>query len=102
MYQRSCDMGLGVPFNIASYALLTRLVAHVCGLRPGDFIHTMGDTHVYWNHIEPLKTQLGRTPQPFPTLTINPEVNDIDGFTIEDLHLHDYNPAPGIKMDMAL
>ena len=70
MYQRSADMGLGVPFNIASYALLTRMIAHCCDLKPGDFIHTIGDAHVYLNHVEPLKIQLERTPKPFPTLEI--------------------------------
>merc|ERR1711988_1364056 len=80
MYQRSCDMGLGVPFNIASYSLLTCMVAQVCGLKPGEFVHTLGNAHVYQNHVEPLKTQLERTPRPFPILKMNPEVKDIDGF----------------------
>jgi len=102
MYQRSCDMGLGVPFNIASYALLTRIMAQVCDLKPGDFIHTMGDAHVYLNHVEPLKIQLKREPRPFPTLTMNPNVKDINAFTVEDFKLEGYNPHPAIKMSMAV
>ena len=94
MYQRSCDMGLGVPFNIASYSLLTRMIAQVCDLKPGDFIHIMGDSHVYLNHIEPLKEQLERTPRPFPTLNINPEVKDIDGFQFSDFGAHCELPRP--------
>jgi len=77
MYQRSCDMGLGVPFNIASYSLLTCMVAQVCDLKPGDFVHTLGNAHVYSNHIEPLEQQLQRTPRPFPVLKLNPELLDI-------------------------
>merc|ERR1711939_1296994 len=92
MYQRSCDMGLGVPFNIASYGLLTCLLAHVTGLKRGDFVHNMGNTHVYKNHIEPLKTQLERTPRPFPILRINPDVKDIDGFKASDFEILGYNP----------
>merc|ERR1719336_3586208 len=87
MYQRSCDMGLGVPFNIASYSLLTCMMAQVCGLKPGEFVHTMGNAHVYQNHVEPLLTQLERTPRPFPVLQINPDVKDIDGFTFSDFKL---------------
>ena len=102
MYQRSCDLGLGVPFNIASYALLTRLVAQVCGLQAGDFVHICGDTHVYANHVEPLKEQLARTPNPFPTLNINPAVKDIDGFTFADFELVGYKPQATIKMEMAV
>jgi len=102
MYQRSCDMGLGVPFNIASYALLTIMVAQVCGLKPGEFVHTMGNAHVYQNHIEPLKTQLERTPRPFPVLKVNPEVKDIDGFQAADFELVGYNPHAKIAMDMAV
>ena len=99
MYQRSCDMGLGVPFNIASYSLLTLLVAQVCGLKPGDFVHTMGDCHVYKNHIEPLKQQqLMRDPKHFPKLYINPNVENMDEFKFEDLVLKDYEPHPIIKM----
>merc|ERR1711985_75480 len=77
---RSADMGLGVPFNIASYALLTCMMAQVCGLKPGEFIHQMGNTHVYLNHEDPLKVQLERTPRPFPILKINPDVKDLDSF----------------------
>ena len=78
MHQRSVDMGLGVPFNIASYALLTCLIAHVCNLQPGEFIHTIGDAHVYFNHVDALKEQLKRTPRPFPKLKIKRDVDDID------------------------
>jgi len=102
MYQRSCDMGLGVPFNIASYSLLTCMMAQVCGLRPGDFVHTMGNTHVYKNHVEPLKTQLERTPRPFPVLRVNPDVKDIDGFKASDFELLGYNPHGKIAMEMAV
>uniref|UniRef100_A0A7S1KUV1 Bifunctional dihydrofolate reductase-thymidylate synthase n=1 Tax=Alexandrium catenella TaxID=2925 RepID=A0A7S1KUV1_ALECA len=102
MYQRSCDMGLGVPFNIASYSLLTCMVAQVCGLKPGDFVHTMGNAHVYKNHVEPLKTQLERTPRPFPVLRTNPDVKDIDGFQASDFELLGYNPHGKIAMEMAV
>lgn len=102
MYQRSCDMGLGVPFNIASYALLTYMIAHVCDLKPGDFIHTLGDTHVYQNHIEPLKIQISRAPKPFPKLSFKRKVENIDDFTFEDLQLDGYECHPRIKMDMAV
>jgi dihydrofolate reductase/thymidylate synthase len=102
MHQRSCDMGLGVPFNIASYALLTHMIAQVCGLRAGEFIHSMGDCHVYLNHIDALKQQLEREPRDFPTLKINPEVTDIDAFKADDFTLSDYNPHPTIAMPMAV
>jgi dihydrofolate reductase/thymidylate synthase len=102
MYQRSCDMGLGVPFNIASYSLLTCMMAQVCGLKPGEFIHSLGNAHVYENHIEPLKTQLERTPRPFPTLAINPDIKDIDGFQASDFEIIGYNPHGKIAMDMAV
>lgn len=102
MYQRSCDMGLGVPFNIASYALLTRLIAQVCGLKAGDFIHVLGDAHVYLNHIDPLKEQLEREPRDFPTLSINPDVTDIDGFTFADFTIDGYSPHKKIDMKMAV
>jgi len=102
MYQRSCDMGLGVPFNIASYSLLTCMVAQVCGLKPGEFVHTMGNAHVYQNHVEPLMTQLERTPRPFPVLRVNPDVKDIDGFQASDFELIGYNPHGKIAMDMAV
>ncbi|KAJ9510051.1 hypothetical protein QJQ45_011729 [Haematococcus lacustris] len=102
MYQRSCDLGLGVPFNIASYALLTRMVAQVCGLQPGEFVHMMGDTHVYANHVEPLKEQLRNTPRHFPTLQLNPAKTSIDSFTMDDFTLLDYQPHAAIKMKMAV
>lgn len=102
MYQRSNDMGLGVPFNIASYALLTYMVAHVCGLKPGDLIHSMGDAHVYLNHIEPLREQLRREPRPFPTLRIKRAVAEIDQFEFDDFELLGYNPMASIKMEMAV
>jgi len=102
MYQRSCDMGLGVPFNIASYSLLTLMVAQVCGLKPGEFIHTLGDAHVYQNHVDPLLTQLERTPRPFPVLKVNSEVKDIDGFTASDFELIGYSPHGKIAMEMAV
>lgn len=102
MYQRACDMGLGVPFNIASYALLTCMVAHVCGLKPGDFIYAMGDTHVYSNHVEPLKRQLLNEPMPFPVLELNSAVRDIDHFTFEDIMLKGYKSHKKVAMDMAV
>jgi dihydrofolate reductase/thymidylate synthase len=102
MYQRSCDMGLGVPFNIASYSLLTCMIAQVCGLKPGEFIHSMGNAHVYENHIEALKTQLERTPRPFPVLRINPDVKDIDSFEAKDFEILGYNPHGKIAMEMAV
>ncbi|XP_017023848.1 thymidylate synthase [Drosophila kikkawai] len=102
LYQRSADMGLGVPFNIASYALLTHMIAHVTGLKPGDFVHTMGDAHVYLNHVDPLKEQLQRTPRPFPKLVIKRKVQDIEDFRFEDFEIVDYNPYPKIQMEMAV
>ncbi|KAH8238920.1 hypothetical protein KR038_006689 [Drosophila bunnanda] len=102
LYQRSADMGLGVPFNIASYALLTHMIAHVTGLKPGDFVHTMGDTHVYLNHVDPLKEQLQRTPRPFPKLAIKRTVSDIEDFRYGDFEIVDYNPYPKIQMEMAV
>jgi len=102
LYQRSADMGLGVPFNIASYALLTYMIAHVTGLKTGDFIHTLGDTHVYLNHVEPLKEQLTRKPRPFPQLKFKRQVENIDDFTFEDLEIVGYDPYPTIKMEMAV
>ncbi|KAG7400365.1 hypothetical protein PHYBOEH_005953 [Phytophthora boehmeriae] len=103
MYQRSADMGLGVPFNIASYALLTRLVAQVTGLKPGEFIHVIGDAHVYLNHVEPLQKQLTRTPRPFPTLHINSDkTTSIDDFKFEDLEVREYRPHGTIKMAMSV
>ncbi|XP_018026159.1 thymidylate synthase-like isoform X2 [Hyalella azteca] len=102
LYQRSADMGLGVPFNIASYALLTCMIAQVTGLKPGEFLHTMGDAHVYMNHIEALQEQLLRSPRPFPTLVLNPDVMDIEKFSIDDIKVLDYNPHPKISMEMAV
>lgn len=102
MYQRSADLGLGVPFNIASYALLTYMVAHVCGLKPGELIHSMGDAHIYMNHIEPLREQLLREPTAFPTLRIKRAVTEIDQFEFDDFELLGYNPQARIKMDMAV
>ena len=102
MYQRSADMGLGVPFNIASYSLLTRMVAQVCGLKAGEFIHTIGDAHVYSNHVDALQEQLVREPRPFPKLHINLDVTDIDGFNYSDFTIEGYDPLPAIKMKMAV
>ena len=103
MYQRSADMGLGVPFNIASYALLTHLVAHVCGLKAGDFVHTIGDAHVYLNHVDALREQLERMPRAFPKLRINSsEKTDIDSFVYDDLEVVGYKPHKTIKMKMAV
>eukprot|EP01125_Pyxidicula_operculata_P021700 TRINITY_DN851_c1_g1_i2.p1 TRINITY_DN851_c1_g1~~TRINITY_DN851_c1_g1_i2.p1 ORF type:complete len:379 (+),score=82.87 TRINITY_DN851_c1_g1_i2:242-1378(+) len=102
MYQRSADMGLGVPFNIASYALLTILMAQVTDLKPGEFIHTLGDAHVYTNHVDALKEQIQRVPRKFPTLKINNPTKDIEAFEYDDLELIDYDPHPAIKMDMAV
>ncbi|CAB1110671.1 unnamed protein product [Ectocarpus sp. CCAP 1310/34] len=102
MYQRSADMGLGVPFNIASYALLTRLVAQACGLKAGDFVHTIGDAHVYVNHVGALREQLKRKPRPFPTLSINTDETDIDSFEYKHLEVKGYSPYKTIKMKMAV
>ncbi|CAL1546672.1 unnamed protein product [Lymnaea stagnalis] len=102
LYQRSGDMGLGVPFNIASYALLTCMIAHVTGLKTGDFVHTLGDAHVYVNHEEPLKLQISRQPRPFPQLVIKRQVTDIADFKVDDFEIVNYNPHPRIKMEMAV
>ena len=102
LYQRSGDIGLGVPFNIASYSLLTWMIAQICGLKRGEFIHTLGDTHVYKTHIEPLKTQLKRYPLPFPQLAINPEITDINDFKYEDFKLIGYKHHKKIKMPLAV
>ena len=102
MYQRSCDMFLGVPFNIASYSLLTHMISQVCGLEAGEFVHVLGDAHIYLNHVEQVKEQLGREPLPLPTLWINPDVKDITKFTMEDFRLDGYNHHPPIKAPMAV
>ena len=102
LYQRSADVFLGVPFNIASYALLTMMVAQVCGLEAGDFIHTFGDVHLYNNHMEQAKLQLERVPFPLPTMKINPEVKDLFAFTYEDFKLEDYQYHPAIKAPVAI
>uniref|UniRef100_A0A5B7AZB7 Bifunctional dihydrofolate reductase-thymidylate synthase n=1 Tax=Davidia involucrata TaxID=16924 RepID=A0A5B7AZB7_DAVIN len=102
MYQRSADMGLSVPFNIASYALLTCMIAHVCDLVPGDFVHVIGDAHVYNTHVRPLQEQLQKLPKPFPILKINPQKKDIDSFVAADFELVGYDPQQKIKMKMAV
>lgn len=102
LYQRSADTFLGVPFNIASYALLLMMMAQVCGLRPGDFVHTTGDTHLYLNHLDQARLQLSREPRPLPTMRINPDVKSIFDFQYEDFQLEDYNPWPHIKADVSV
>ena len=102
LYQRSADLFLGVPFNIASYALLTLMVAHVCGLKPGEFVHTFGDLHLYANHIEQAKLQLTREPRPLPQMKLNPKVTNIHAFKYEDFELVGYDPHPGIKAPIAV
>lgn len=103
MYQRSCDLGLGVPFNVASYSALTYMIAQICNLIPGEFIHVMGDAHVYNNHIEPLRNeQLARLPKHFPVLQLDKNITDIDEFTFDSFKLVDYYPHPSVKMTMAI
>uniref|UniRef100_A0AAG5DT16 Thymidylate synthase n=1 Tax=Anopheles atroparvus TaxID=41427 RepID=A0AAG5DT16_ANOAO len=102
MYQRSADVGLGVPFNIASYSLLTHMIAHVTGLKAGEFIHTTGDTHIYLNHVDALREQLKRKPTKFPTLAFKRKVDSIDDFCFDDFEIKNYNPQSTIKMQMAV
>lgn len=102
LYQRSADTFLGVPFNIASYALLTQMMAHVTGLEPGEFVHTLGDAHLYLNHIEQVKLQLSREPKPLPKLVLNPQVTSIFDFTFEDIEIVDYEAHPHIKGEVAV
>ena len=102
MYQRSGDVGLGVPFNIASYALLTHMIAHVTGRKAGEFVHTIGDAHIYSNHVDALREQLEREPRDFPTLKINPEKTNIDDFEFSDFEVIGYDPHKPIKMKMAV
>lgn len=102
LYQRSCDIFIGVPFNIASYSLLTLMVAQVCGLKPGEFIHTLGDAHIYLNHTEQVKLQLTRKPYPLPKMLIKPDVKDILSFRFGDFSLVDYNAHPHIKGDISV
>lgn len=102
LYQRSADLFLGVPFNIASYALLNLMVAQVCGLKSGDFVHTFGDLHLYLNHLEQVETQLARTPKTLPRVRLNPAITKLEDFKFEDIELLDYDPHPGIKAPIAV
>jgi len=102
LYQRSADIFLGVPFNIASYALLTMMVAQVCGLQPGDFVHTLGDAHLYSNHLEQTRLQLSREPRPLPKLIIKRKPESIFDYRFEDFEIEGYDPHPGIKAPVAI
>jgi thymidylate synthase len=102
LYQRSADIFLGVPFNIASYALLTEMMAQVCGYLPGEFIHTLGDAHIYTNHMEQVELQLSRDPKPLPTLKLNPNISDLLAFRYEDIEILNYDPHPSIKGTVAV
>jgi thymidylate synthase len=102
MYQRSADMGLGVPFNIASYALLTKMMAQTCNLNCGEFIHSIGDAHIYLNHVDALKVQIEREPRAFPMLKLNPSITKLNDFRLEHCEIIGYNPYPNVKMEMAV